>query len=354
MKNYALALAALLAVNSQPSAQTVIVSARLVPADSATAPVPELSSSHVQLTKDTDALNQWAYTMDSAKRLLGTISVKPNSAPAGYSAPDLAIRVPYTSARPLHVFLYAVPARPAEGADATRIRELHATPISGEIGERRHEQLFLLHQEARLISARRLQRIRAQSDFNFFDARVFLKLLEITVELGRTARLTVGPDVQEVRNFVQNQLQLPNGLRVLTQGTGQTAAAVRQQIMFVDLVEAEHLRLLWAEVTAKTNGRSGPEDCMLYQAFVSTVTGGDYDAGLVTQWDQTKNYNMVALAARALVPCATKAQQAVTSGAPEAPARALSIEASAERLKKVETLAVERSLFHIRRELMAR
>jgi len=352
--NHALSLVTLLAVTSQALAQTVFVSGRLVPADGAASFVPELSSSHVKLTKAAGTPNQWSYAMDTSKRLLGTIEIKHSVAPAGYSASDLAVRVPYTSTRPLHVFLYAVKAAPSGASDTTRIRELHATLISGDSGERRHEQLFRLHQEARAIAARRLQRIQSQDDFNYFDAQVFLKLLEITVELGRTAQLIVGADVLEVRNFVQNQLRNNTGLLVLTRGTGQTPTAVKQQVQFIDLVEAEHLRLMWAEVTAKTNGGSRPEDCTLYQAFIDTVTGGDYDSGLVTQWDQTKNYNMATLAARALLPCATKVQQAVISGAPEAPARAISIEASAERLKRVETPAMEQSLFRLRQEMRSR
>ena len=343
---------ALLLVAQGLAAQTLIINGRALPLEGISTILPEPSSSHVQLVRAVNAPNQWTYSMDETKRLLGTVDIKQSSAPTGYSAGSLAVRVPYASSRPLQVFFYAIKVAEPGANETARIRELHATPIGGDKGEHRHEQLFRLYQEARVIAARRLQRIQAQNDFNYYDAQAFLKLLEISVQLGREANLTLGSDVLEVRNFVRSQRQSAEGLRVLTKGTGQTEASVKQQVEFIDLVEAEHLKNLWSEVKASTKGGARPEDCKRYEAFVQTATGADYDAGLVKQWDQLKDYNMVSLAAKALEACAERTRQAALQAATEVTkARVESLQRAIGSLEAVQTPSIENSLGRIRRSI---
>ena len=251
--------------------------------------------------------------MNETVRLLGAVQVSYAKPPQGYQATNLDVRVPYRSTAPLQVSLYAV--KPVDsGNENRRIREIFATVIGTDDGEQRHDELFRLYQEAGAISRNRMERIKKQDDFNYLDAQILFKFMEVAVYLGREASLAMGPEVRDVRNFVRSQMQQESGKRVVLKGTSQSPRAVQDLLSFVDFVDADHLKNLWSVVKKQTNGGFSEEACKQYIAYTNTVTGGDYDQGLVEAWDRHKDYRIVALAAEAIGVCAQRELEARRAG----------------------------------------
>lgn len=333
---------------SAARAEILIVHGRTVPSGAVSAPATQVRSDSVRLARVDSPANGYRYSMDEATRLLGTVQVSYAQPPQGYWTSDLEVRVPYRRSVPLQVSVYAI--KPVEvGDENRRIRELFATAI-GEGGEQRHDELFRLYQEASSISLNRLGRIKRQDDFNYMDAKVFLKLMEIAVYLGRGASLALSPQVKEVRNFVRGQLSLSLGRRVMLDGTGQSLTRVESQLVFVDFVEADHLKSLWAAVKQQTNGAFSDDACNLYIAFSNTITTGDYDQGLLEAWDRHPQYQLVTLAAKAVEVCASREQVRQSTGT-GSEVRLKAIVGATKGLERVTSPRVANSVTNIKKAL---
>lgn len=295
-------------------AQVLIVRGKMVPlAAEGSAPSTRVTSTQVQLKQIDKPTGGYEYSMNESVRLLASVEVSYSQTPQGYWATSLEVRVPYKASSPLQVSLYAV--KPVDaGSEGRRIREIFATVIGGDTGVRSHDDLFKLYQEAGAIANRRMDRIRSQDDFNYLDAQLFFKYMELAVYLGREASLAVSSDVRDVHNFVRSQMQQAEGRRVVLKGTSQTPLAIESLLRFVDFVDADQLKRLWGTVKKQTNGSFSEEACKQYIAFSNTVTGGDYDQGLVEAWERYEDYRLVTLAAEAVSVCANEAQRAQAAG----------------------------------------
>jgi len=261
-----------------------------------TPPVARVKSLDLKL-QEVDT-GRWSYTLVNRQRVFGAAELALDTTPASYYCEPVRVRVPYASVSPVRVTLHAVQVRDTND----RVREIFATKI-GPGGEVRIQALFQLYQEAGYIAKRRLAAIEGGRKFYVYDAQVMFKYLEIARELGRKANLVPSDGVLRVRDFLRTQAELQEGASVLKKAIPRGVADVTALVNDIDFVEAEQLRQVWQGIAAMQPKYSDVA-CERYRAFLETVLE-EFDAGLVAQWNEHKDYKTVEFPTKALEGCVT-------------------------------------------------
>lgn len=296
------ALLFVIPARAEATGQVLRLDAKLVPVDASASPILNPQSKQITILPLENLKGGYRYSMIESNRVLGLLKVSFTPSPEDYRVGELDLRLPFLNSKPISASLYGFKSIDVGNG---RIREIFATPIGKPGGVLRHDELFRLYQESALISRARMERIKKQGDFNYYDAKVFFKFLEVAVYLGRQSFLVMNSDVMDIRNFLKNQMQLDKeGARVILEGTRQKKNDVEQLLTFVDFVDADHLKFVWGVIKERAAGGFSDEACRNYISFSNTLSGGEFDSGLVDSWDQHKDYKLVTLAAEAIRVCA--------------------------------------------------